>query len=287
MNYEMKYKRTNETDRHLSSSTIAIGSSQTPDVGLVQRKQPVYDVTSFSSPLHHRSARNGNSKMHTDNDKYSSVYHDEYSKASKRNSSTHFRYIFMLMQRNRLVLYTASLVSFALIICIWKSFQRTDVVRCRSSWKGMVSKSLIVCLDASSSVTTNTPSAETYPYTCFDNLSNIRRVKRNRKVKALLSNQTDPSQLYQLLDSSDEADYDVMKHMEMRPPSQEGDCVPMQEWQTKYYPTCNSFHEMFMPDDRIWNATLVGTKGYFRVAWKVERYRPFPSMEAIVLKTLK
>ena len=40
-------------------------------------------------------------------------------------------------------------------------------------------------------------------------------------------------------------------------------------------------------DDKVWNTTLVGTKGYFRVAWKVERNRPYPSEEAIVLKTLK
>ena len=132
-------------------------------------------------------------------------------------------------------------------------------------------------------------------YTCIGkNLKTPCRQKfgrkyssKHHKVESIASEQTDPSQLYPLMDSNDEKDREIMKHMEMRPPTIQGDCVPMQEWQTGYYPTCNMFHDMNMVDDRVWDTDLFGTKGYFRMAWKVERRAPFPDAEGVVMKTLK
>lgn len=98
---------------------------------------------------------------------------------------------------------------------------------------------------------------------------------------------TDPSRFYQYFDSNDETHGEIMKHMEMRPSNVIGDCVPMQDWQTSFYPTCNGFHEISISDDFSWSASVFGTKGFFRLAWKVEKLIPFPMAQAVVMKTLK
>lgn len=98
---------------------------------------------------------------------------------------------------------------------------------------------------------------------------------------------TDPSRFYQYLDSNDETHDEIMKHMEMRPSNIIGDCVPMQDWQTSFYPTCNGFHEILISDDFSWSASIFGTKGFFRLAWKLEKLIPFPMAQAVVMKTLK
>ena len=100
---------------------------------------------------------------------------------------------------------------------------------------------------------------------------------------------TDNTQLYGVLDSADER----LKRMEIRDPYSDEHCVPMQEWQTTYHPSCNGMHEMALNDmveDSENEAHLFGTKGYWRNAWKVDvlagRHRP-EDRETVVLKTLK
>jgi hypothetical protein len=101
---------------------------------------------------------------------------------------------------------------------------------------------------------------------------------------------TDNTQYYGLYDSDDTR----LSHMEIRQPIEQGECVPMKEWQTTYHPSCNIMHELGMEhmgetkhDKRF---SLFGTKGYWRNAWKVEALSYGISMkerETLVLKTLK
>lgn len=93
---------------------------------------------------------------------------------------------------------------------------------------------------------------------------------------------TDNTQLYGILDSSDER----IKTMERRQPLTEGDCVPMQEWQTTFHPTCNPVHELDLVGDRDTALNLFGTKGYWRNAWRVDMHTP-EQLDTLVLKTLK
>lgn len=100
---------------------------------------------------------------------------------------------------------------------------------------------------------------------------------------------TDNTQLYSLLDSSDER----LHTMELREPLDDGECVPMQEWQTTFHPSCNAMHEMDMASMGQKNGdffSLFGTKGYWRNAWRVDAVSGLPQtgeVDTIVLKTLK
>lgn len=76
-------------------------------------------------------------------------------------------------------------------------------------------------------------------------------------------------------------------------PQKEGECVPMNEWQTKSYPTCNKIHEI----DLLMESHLFGVNGFWRNAWKVEnasskcndsvKAKVRQRKETVVLKTLK
>jgi hypothetical protein len=117
-----------------------------------------------------------------------------------------------------------------------------------------------------------------------------RDARRRRKLHLYPPDITDPTQLYPVLDSSDER----AKTMERRPPLEEGECVPMQEWQTTYYPSCNQLHESVdvgsagVPKEKsgseFW---LFGTKGYWRNAWRVKLSGPQNRTDTLVLKTIK
>ena len=64
-----------------------------------------------------------------------------------------------------------------------------------------------------------------------------------------------------------------------------GDCIPMQRWQTRSYPNCNSFHELnMMHQMEELHVGYLG-KGSVRTAWRVD----FGAGTGIpvVLKTLK
>lgn len=101
---------------------------------------------------------------------------------------------------------------------------------------------------------------------------------------------TDNTQLYGLLDSADER----IDTMERREPLEQGECVPMKEWQTTFHPSCNGVHELGLADlgspNEDNNFDLFGTKGYWRHAWKVDHLAGTNSWEdadTVVLKTLK
>jgi hypothetical protein len=109
--------------------------------------------------------------------------------------------------------------------------------------------------------------------------------KASRKIKKYPADFTDNTQLYGILPSDDER----LSRMELRDPYTKNECVPMQEWQTTYQPSCNGMHELALDSlgasTRInkekslkrWdrgrleglNASLFGTKGFWRYAWKV------------------
>lgn len=95
---------------------------------------------------------------------------------------------------------------------------------------------------------------------------------------------SDNTQLYHIMDSSDIA---IQETMELRDPYVEGECIPMKEWQTTFYPTCNVQHEFNLQET---DTVLFGTKGYWRDAWKLERKvlgSSHDEIEKVVLKTLK
>lgn len=110
-----------------------------------------------------------------------------------------------------------------------------------------------------------------------------------RKVSLYPADFTDNTQLYSVLDSNDER----VKSMELREPYEQGDCVPMQDWQTTFHPSCNVVHEIGLADIGDSNgddAFLFGTKGYWRNAWKVDLLggqNHLNKRDTIVLKTLK
>jgi len=103
---------------------------------------------------------------------------------------------------------------------------------------------------------------------------------------------TDNTQLYPVLDSRDEA----LEKMEIREPLEQGECVPMQEWQTTYHPSCNGMHELAMEDMGRWQEEgndihLFGTGGFWRNAWRLDLAsgggKEKDEQDTIVLKTLK
>jgi len=93
--------------------------------------------------------------------------------------------------------------------------------------------------------------------------------QRHREIELHPSVFSDNTQLYGVLDSGDER----INTMEIRQPLADGECVPMQEWQTTFHPSCNDMHGMDMSSlgessgDRF---TLFGTKGFWRNAWRVD-----------------
>jgi hypothetical protein len=111
----------------------------------------------------------------------------------------------------------------------------------------------------------------------------------SRHVKIYPSDFTDNTQLYGVLDSDDER----LSKMELREPYSDEHCVPMQEWQTTFHPSCNAMHELaldHMGDDVDNEFHLFGTKGFWRNAWKVDvlgDHHRSSERETVVLKTLK
>jgi len=136
----------------------------------------------------------------------------------------------------------------------------------------------------------------------------VKRV--TRKIKGYAADFTDNTQLYGTLPSDDER----LSMMELKAPYSEGECVPMQEWQTTYHPTCNAMHEQALQtigatESNYYNykedsgsnllnrrepngliANLFGTGGFWRYAWKLVLPK-FDSIrdktDTVVLKTLK
>ena len=94
---------------------------------------------------------------------------------------------------------------------------------------------------------------------------------------------SDNTQLYPIMDSSDIA---IQETMELRDPYVQGECIPMKEWQTSFYPTCNFQHEFDLRDPET---VLFGTNGYWRDAWRLEHpiFGADDVLENVVLKTLK
>ncbi len=106
-----------------------------------------------------------------------------------------------------------------------------------------------------------------------------------RSIKLYPADFTDNTQLYSILDSSDER----LSHMEIREPYSDGECVPMQDWQTTFHPSCNGMHEIAMHkmgEDNGNNVNLFGVKGFWRYAWRLD-VQNLHEQETLVLKTLK
>ena len=111
----------------------------------------------------------------------------------------------------------------------------------------------------------------------------------HRQVELYPADFTDYTQLYATLDSRDER----IKTMERREPLSDGECVPMQDWQSTFHPSCNGMHEVDLAGIGESNGddfNLFGTKGFWRNAWRVDSVGGHSYLEerdTIVLKTLK
>ena len=111
-----------------------------------------------------------------------------------------------------------------------------------------------------------------------------------RIVRRHRSEITDSTQLYSILDSGDER----IASMELRAPFVQGECVPMQEWQTTFNPSCNGMHELdlaSMGDNRMEDDfKLFGMNGFWRNAWRYDStggYNSLKERDTVVLKTLR
>lgn len=102
--------------------------------------------------------------------------------------------------------------------------------------------------------------------------------QRDLEIELYPSDFTDNTQLYGVLDSSDEA----LQPMEMRAPYADETCIPMEDWQTTFHPSCNGMHELDMTGLSGDDVSLFGMNGFWRNAWKVDSGK-----DRIVLKTLK
>ena len=124
----------------------------------------------------------------------------------------------------------------------------------------------------------------------------------SRKLELYPAEFSDSTQLYPLYDSQDEDDgaREVMSKMEMRDPISDGECVPMQNWQTTFHPSCNDVHELDLErghDNREGSdLNLFGTGGYWRNAWRVDLWDGHDrdgkkgvgmKRDTVVLKTLR
>ena len=120
--------------------------------------------------------------------------------------------------------------------------------------------------------------------------SGFGSLPRPRQVELDPADFTDNTQFYSILDSNDER---VSSTMERRPPLEDGECVPMQDWQKTFHPSCNDMHELDMVNIGEENGDdlkLFGTKGYWRNAWRVDSlggHIELDKRDTIVLKTLK
>jgi len=120
--------------------------------------------------------------------------------------------------------------------------------------------------------------------------------RKPRTVELYPAEFSDNTQLYPLFDSADEDEEAkaALSKMEIRAPLEQGDCVPMQEWQTTYHPSCNGMHEIDIinshDEDEGTDLNLFGLKGFWRNAWKLERPHndgKLGEMDRVVLKTLR
>ena len=101
------------------------------------------------------------------------------------------------------------------------------------------------------------------------------------KVEENPSKFSDETQLYPLMDSSDSA---IKRFIKLREPHVQGECIPMKDWQTTFYPTCNFQHEFHLLDTE---AVFLGENSYWRDGWKIDNSILGDSVETVALKTLK
>ena len=101
---------------------------------------------------------------------------------------------------------------------------------------------------------------------------------------------SDNTQFYSVLPSDDTR----LRKMEIREPLASKECVPMQEWQTTFNPSCNGMHELDLVrmEDKDQNGSLqlFGKKGFWRNAWRVDllgENQRLQDRETVVLKTLR
>ena len=107
-------------------------------------------------------------------------------------------------------------------------------------------------------------------------------VHRVKELELYPTTFSDSTQLYGVLDSGDPE----LSQMEPIIDELDKECTPIDEWQSKYYPSCNGMHELDLVS--LKEVKMVGKKGYWRNAWKIDLGPDSTgSMETMILKTPK
>ena len=111
-----------------------------------------------------------------------------------------------------------------------------------------------------------------------------------RAVQEYPAEFSDNTQFYSVLPSDDTR----LRKMEIREPLESKECVPMQEWQTTFNPSCNGMHELDLvrmeDPDQNGSLQLFGKNGFWRNAWRVDllgENQRLKDRESVVLKTLR
>ena len=137
------------------------------------------------------------------------------------------------------------------------------------------------------------PRQSAYPRVFYFDITMIKNVNiQSHEVELFSAEFSDNIQLYSILDSNDVD----MSDRDTGQPKENGECAPTKDWQTSYYPSCNTMHELDLVHQTNPNIAggilLFGTNGHWRNAWKVDYSCSNDGItqhcnETVVLKTLK
>ena len=168
-------------------------------------------------------------------------------------------------------------------------------------WCGVVNTAALMVLPVDGSVVTTTTSSS-FPLFCF-----LKRQQKRQASPRVVHLDPGPSPAangvripaaaddYSTLTRKIVTDNSTMAHIsllvatEKRPTDKGDECVPMAEWQTQSFATCNTVHEIDLPastqeqtrDDTETTLKPLG-EGWFRTTWKLESLQ-----DTSVLKTLR
>jgi serine/threonine protein kinase len=119
------------------------------------------------------------------------------------------------------------------------------------------------------------------------------------KLRTLYRNMPEFTDVTQSYPYADSTDYEgIMEHRIFPQHDHDDKCVPMADWQSIFYPTCNEFHAFdttaAFSDRDFW---MISNKGYWRHAWEIVENRTkqwtndlwdeYSHDSSIVLRTFK
>jgi hypothetical protein len=119
------------------------------------------------------------------------------------------------------------------------------------------------------------------------------------KLRTLYGNIPEFTHATQSRPYTDSTGFDgIMKNRIFPQHENDDQCVPMADWQSTFYPTCNEFHAFDAPEALLErDLWMISVKGYWRHAWEVvenrrrkwteKSWKKYPHDSSIVLRTFK